>query len=210
MRKSAVLAFLTWQFFCQLVILKVMQLRYNLLLVVLAFSWLAGICQVTYTTEFTKLLEKEGIEYAEPTEQWLHVTIPPEHEYMRYDLVLQNDRNDYEVRYDIRHVRGRVPLIPPSVEVSRLLASIASNEDAHEILVKIPEASFIREAFNADQGILAYFRPKSEFSEKPYGALLTLYAGERQAIDVVFLFADPDYDPLTMYRSVRFADLAGK
>lgn len=181
-----------------------------MLLLMLPLSWFEGTGQVTYTSEFTKLLEKEGIEYAEPTEQWLHVTIPPEHEYMRYDLVLQNDRNDYEVRYDIRHARGRVPLIPPSVEVSRLLASIASNEVEHDIQVKIPDESFIREAFNAEQGILAYFTPKSEFSEKPYGALLTLYAGDRQAIDVVFLFADPDYDPLTMYRSVRFADIAVK
>ena len=166
--------------------------------------------QVTYTKAFTHLLEKEGIEYAEPTEQWLHVTIPPEHEFMKYDLVLQNDRNDFEVRYDIHSSRSRNQSIPPSVAVSRLLATIASNDESHDILIRIPEDYFLREAFNADQGILAYFTPKAEFSEKTYGALLSLYVEGRQAIDVILLYTDPAYDPLTMYRSVRFADVAEK
>ncbi|HLF65780.1 MAG TPA: hypothetical protein VI603_18610 [Saprospiraceae bacterium] len=163
--------------------------------------------QIVYTVAFTRDLKKAGLEYAEPTEQWLHVTIPPRHEFMDYDLVLQNDRNDFEVRYSIHQDRHADMPIPASVTVSRLIASIASNDEIHEIHVKIPPDEFLKEAFNADRGVIAYFTPKDGFSEKDFGALLSLYAEDRPAVDIILLYMDPAFDPLSMYRSMRYADL---
>lgn len=82
----------------------------------LGFSWLlihSVSAQITYTVAFTQALEKAGISYAEPVEQWLHVTLPPEHEFMKYDLVLQNDRNDLEFRYRIQSGRYAESDVPP-------------------------------------------------------------------------------------------------
>lgn len=159
--------------------------------------------QLVYTAEFTRALHRAGISYAQPAEQWLHVVLPPRHEFMVYDLVLQNDRNDFEVRYCIRRTDSG---IPPSVAVSRLAASISSNSEAHDIVVKIPPDEFLREAFNAERGVIVYFIPKKEFSEKPFGALLSLYSEGRHAIDVVLLYQDPKFDPLYTYRGVRFIE----
>jgi hypothetical protein len=122
---------------------------------------------------------------------------------MHYDLVLQNDRNDFEVRYQFGKYDQS---IPPSIAVSRLVASIAINDDFHNIVVKIPSEELLREAFNADQGVLVRFTPKATFSEKTYGALLSIYSENRPALNVVILYMDQSYDPMTMYRSVRFRD----
>lgn len=177
----------------------------------LALSWSliqAASAQITYTVAFTQTLEKAGIGYAEPVEQWLHVTLPPEDEFMDYDLVLQNDRNDLEFRYRIQSGRYAESEIPPSVIVSSLVATIATNQEPTDIHIQIPTDSFLKAAFNADRGVIAYFTPKAEFSEKPYGAYLSLYAEGRTGIDVVILYSDETFDPLTMYRGVYFTELS--
>ncbi len=161
--------------------------------------------QIKYTASFTRSLEKAGISYIAPLEQWLHVAAPPDHEYMQYDLVLQNDRNDFEVRYRIHPNRRSELSIPPSVTVSRLIASIASNDEANEIRVVILSEEILK-VFNADRGVIAYFTPKDEFTEKPYGAVFSLYAEDRRAIDVVLLYTNPEFDPLTAYRSIYFRE----
>lgn len=182
---------------------------WNVVLSVVCFWMMSDFAsgQIIYTANFTRDLKKAGLEYAEPTEQWLHVTIPPNHEFMEYDLVLQNDRNDFEVRYSIHKERRSDLSIPPSVAVSRLLADIASNDEIHEIRIKIPPDELLKEAFNATSGVIAYFAPKDEFSEKDFGALVSLYAEGRPAIDIILLYRDPAFDPLIQYRSIRYEDL---
>jgi hypothetical protein len=160
--------------------------------------------QITYTAAFTQTLSEGGIEYAEEVEEWLHVTIPPEHEYMDYDLVLQNDINDFEVRYRIDPDTDNSALVPLSAEVARLTASIASNDENSEIRIVVPPDSLLQDAFAADRGVIAYFSPKLTYSEKPYGALLTLHAWGHPVVYIVVLYADPAYDPLEKYRNIRF------
>jgi hypothetical protein len=162
--------------------------------------------QIIYTASFTRLLHDAGIEYAAPAESWLHVTIPPEDDYMDYDLVVENDRNDFEVRYRIHRQSAQSKQTPASVEVARLVASIASNEPETEIRITIPPDGLLKEAFNADRGVIGYFTPKPDFSEKTFGALVSLYQSSESAIDIVLLYNDPEFDPLGMYRSIRFRE----
>lgn len=169
------------------------------------FAVASGYGQITYTAAFTRLLEKSGMEYAEPAEQWMHVTVPPVDGYMDYDLVVENDREDFEIRYCF-HLEKRSKETPPSVEVARLVASIASNDPETEIRIQIPADSFLIQAFNADYGLIAHFIPKAEFSGKPIGVFISLYSENRPGIDIVLLYRDPAYDPLTMFRSIRFND----
>jgi hypothetical protein len=183
--------------------LEAMNVKGVLISIVFAGMIVPALGQVVYTAHFTKKLRQAGVEYAAPTEQWLHVVNPPQDEYMDYDLVLVNDRNDLEIRYRI----GEVPeMAPPSVEVTRLVATLASNADINDIVVKIPPPGFLKEAFNAEAGVIVYFTPKAEFSQKPYGALLSLYLQDRPGMNVVLLYIDPSFDPLNSYRSLRFLD----
>lgn len=91
--------------------------------------------------------------------------------------------------------------------VSSLIATISTNQEPADIHIRIPTDRFLKEAYNADRGVIAYFTPKVEFSEKSYGAYLSLYADGRTGIDVVILYSDETFDPLTMYRGVYFTDL---
>jgi len=177
-------------------------------IIVLVPGWFPVLvsAQITYTAAFTKTLYEAGIEYAAPTEQWLHVVLPPEDDYMDYNLVLENDRNDFEVRYRIQQHTRPDQAIPASIEVARLVASIASNAPETEIRIQIPPDSLLQKAFNADRGIIAYFTPKFDFSEKPYGALISLDMLGGTGIDVILLYYDPAYDPLYTFRSVRFRE----
>ena len=175
----------------------------TILILLLCFGSVGAWTQIIYTASFTHALRQAGIEYAEPVEQWLHVTIPPDDEFMEYDLVLQNDRNDFEVRY---HFADENSAIPASIAVSRLVASIAVNDEAQNIVVRIPPEEFLKDAFNADRGVLVQFTPKETFSEKRHGAFLSLYADGRPSVNVVLLYMDQSFDPLTMYRSVRYRD----
>jgi hypothetical protein len=177
-----------------------------LLCLFLLGMWTRGIGQITHTASFTRLLTNAGIEYLEPLEQWLHVTLPPLHDYMTYDLVLENDRNDFEVRYFVHRGMGSDVEVPASVTVAGLVASIASNAPESEIRIQVPSDSLLREAFNADRGIIARFTPKADFSEKPFGALISLYQEGRPGIDIVVLYTDPEYDPMWMYRNVRYRE----
>ena len=67
-------------------------------------------------------------------------------------------------------------------EVSRLVSSIASNSDEDDIRVTILTAPFLKENFNAERGLIAQFKPKEEFSEKPFGAYISLYTDGRPVI----------------------------
>lgn len=160
--------------------------------------------QIVYTAAFTHLLDHAGLEYFTNTEEWLHVTIPPEDVYMDYHLVLENDRNDFEVRYHISDSSNTKSVTPAAVEVARLVATIATNDENSIIRIQIPPDALLHTVFNADRGILAYFTPKADFSEKPHGAILSLYKDNRPDVFIVFLYYDPAYSPLTQFRNIRY------
>ena len=164
--------------------------------------------QITFTKSFTKKLDRASLEYYETVEEWLHVTPLESDAYMQYDLVLQNDRNDFEVRYRVRRLNKYWNRIPQQVEIGRLLASIAANGEESEIQMEFPASQYLREHFNADQGLFAHFTPKRSFSEKPYGTLISLYAEDKAIVDVVLLYNDPDYNARDQFRSLRFANPA--
>ncbi|MDX1479626.1 MAG: hypothetical protein R3301_18065 [Saprospiraceae bacterium] len=172
----------------------------------LIFMLLAGVvqAQITYTRSFTKKLAGAQLSYHTPVESWLHVVPLRSDAFMDYDLVLQNDRNDYEVRYRIRRLNRKWRAVPQHVEVSRLVASIATNEPEAEIRMSFPDDAFVREAFNAESGLFARFKPKPAFSEKPFGTLVSLYGEGKAIVDVVVLYHDPGFDPIEHFRDLRF------
>ncbi len=162
--------------------------------------------QIVYTRAFTQRLVEAGLEYDLPAEQWLHVIMPPDDSLMHYDLVLQNDRNDFELRFHIHSASDADLVVPASVALTRLVATIASNDENALIRIEIPPEDLLKTAFNADRGAIALFSPKKIFSEKQYGALISLYSVGRQSVDIVILYNDPAYDPLTAFRSLRYQD----
>lgn len=146
-------------------------------------------------------MEKAQIDFYEPVELWLHVVPRAQDAFMRYDLVLQNDRNTFEMRI---RVRQKDEEWPHHVEVPRLAASISTNAPDSEVRITVPDSTFLQTHFNAQDGIFADFTPKRDFSGKRFGSLITLDHRERPSIDVVVLYDDEHYKPLDAFRNIRY------
>ena len=56
---------------------------------------------------------------------------------------MQNDRNDFEVRYRIRPEKGRWENTPQYVEFQRILSSIATNDPEADIRLLKPDRAFL-------------------------------------------------------------------
>ena len=182
---------------------KVVIHMYVLLCLSVAISGLKA-QQITYTAAFTQKIEKLGIEMYEPVESLLHVYPLEEDDFMAYDLVLQNDINDFEVRFRIRPENGKWQRTPENVEVLRLLTSVATNDLEADIRRIIPEDGFFVEAYNATGGFMAKFVPKETYSEKQYGTLVSIYREGVGAIDIVLLYHDAHYSAYNSFRGIRF------
>ena len=162
--------------------------------------------QIIYTDGFTELLKEAHFDFFEPVEQWLHVTPKVKDQYMAYDLVLQNDRNDLELRYDIRPFTNQQLDFLPKVENVRLIHHIASNNPEEEILVKVLDSETLKRRFNADWGACHFFTPKESYTEKRRGALLSIYGEGKALANIVILYNDWDFDPLESFNQLRFRE----
>ena len=161
---------------------------------------------LTYTYSFTETLKQHGLEFYQPVENWLHVAGHREDGYLDYDLVLENDINDFEVRYRIRGHLTDGNRVPQQVELTRALASISINSAESEIRMRLLNEAFSRERFNAESAIFAEFMPKPTFSNKPYGTYISLYSTEYGAVDLILLYYDQEYDPLDSFVNLRFIE----
>jgi hypothetical protein len=159
---------------------------------------------ITFTKSFTRKMEKAQIAFFEPVELWLHVVPMRSDGFMRYDLVLQNDRNTFEMRIRVRRKNEGSQDWPIHVEVPRLASSVSTNYPDSQVRVTVPDSAFMATHFNAHGGTFANFTPKRGFSEKPYGSIITLVHRERPAVDVVVLYEDPSYSPLDAFRNIRY------
>lgn len=162
--------------------------------------------EIVHTRSFTKKLQRASLEYLETVEQWLHVVPLQRDDFMHYDLVLEDDRGEFEMRFRIRRINKQWRQVPQNVEIGRLAASISSNLDDAEIRMEFPDEDFLRSHFNADQGLFAHFQPKTSFSNKPYGTLVSLFAEDKAVVDVILLYRNETYVPVDHFRNVRFLD----
>lgn len=165
---------------------------------------LLGQSEIVHTRSFTKKLQRASLEYLEPVEQYLHVVPLQRDEFMQYDLVLEDDRGEFEMRFRIRRINKHWRQIPQHVEIGRLVASMATNMDDADIAMEFPDPEFLRMHFNADEGLFAHFQPKASFSDKPHGTLVSLFAQDKAVVDVVLLYRDPQFIPVEQFRNVRF------
>ena len=161
--------------------------------------------EIVYTMSFTEALQAQNLEYYEPVEQWLHVAGERHDQFMTYDLILENDRNDLEIRFRLRPA-AESELLPPNVEITRLLASISTNSEVSEIHMSIANPEYAKSEFNAESVIFASFTPKPEFSRRPLGSLVSIASGEYGAVDVIILHYDETYSVEDSFRNIRFKE----
>ena len=172
----------------------------------LSVSTFGQVEPLIYTSKFTRLLKKAELEFFKPVEVWLRIKPVQRDRHMRYDLILHNEVNDFEVRYRILPSGRSKMETYPHIEASRLAASLASNADNSEIRVQVPDPAFVRETYNADWCTVHSFVPKASNTEKSFGSLLSILAEDQAMVNIVLLYDDPEYNVLEQFRQVRFQE----
>ena len=180
-------------------------LKANFVWIFLSF-YLNATGQITYTRSFTDRLQEAHLEYYKPVETWHHVSPKRKDRYMQYDLVLVNEENDLELRYMIKPYADDAVDQYPHVETMRLIQHVATNDEEADIRVLMPDSETLARRFNAEWGLCQYFTPKRTYSEKPFGALITLYAKGKAMIQVVILYQDASYDPFESFHFLKFRE----
>lgn len=140
---------------------------------------------ITYTKSFTTKLQRNGIDFFQPVERWLHVANIKKDDYMKYDLVLQ-DEADLEVRVRIIE-DSKLFSKHPHIEVMRMMATMATNDQDADILISQMDPEMVSEVYSADWGLFADFVPKIGFSTYPKGRVLCLYKEGRALVNYIIL-----------------------
>ena len=148
--------------------------------------------QLVYTKSFTKKIERVGLEFFRPVERWMKAAPTYKDDFMNYDLVLHS-YPDLEARIKIDRDTRRKPVIP-NVEITRLIASMATNRQASEIKISKYQEAYAREQYGADLVLFADFEPKEGFSNFSKGRILCLYKKDRALVSYIILYNE-DLEP---------------
>lgn len=170
-----------------------MSLRYCIIIVCLqAYLSIGAQNPIIYTRSFTNLLEKYHIDFYAPVERWLHASHVQQDHFMDYDLILE-DGNDIEVRIRILD-QGHIPP-HPHVEMIRMLASIATNDQDVDISVSALEPEYSLNNYGADGVVIGDFIPKETYSAYPFGRILFIYKKGVALIEYIVLHNMDQLDP---------------
>ncbi len=145
-----------------------------------------------YTKGFTHKLAHHQIDFFQPVERWLHITDVTSDEFMEYDAVLR-DESGLEIRVNIQEA-DKMYSQHPHIEVMRMIADIATNEEQHDIMINQMNNDWVSERYQADWGLFVDFTPKASYSSYPNGRVLYLYKEGRALVSYIVLHNEEELD----------------
>ncbi len=156
--------------------------------------------------DFALLLNQAGIEFFEPLEAGYKDIALPENDYHNCQLAIRSNQEHLQIRYFILPWNEEDPATTqPNLIAFRALTSIATNADEAIISVIQPDVETLREDFNADWGVIYFFRPKPGFSDQPFCRMIAICKEGQGTAFIFYLFDDPNNEALDMrYLALRF------
>ena len=142
----------------------------------------------SFPLDFKRKADLMGIEFFYPIERKIKSKKIVSDDFMEYDLVLRS-RNDFEIRYSlVTAANAEKANIHPHVELTRTLASIATNDEEENIRVNPMSHRESLEKYGADWGIFADFVPKKSFSNFRIGRIVSLYKEGSGYLNCIILY----------------------
>jgi len=160
--------------------------------------------QLKYTDYFQAALEKANISFSEPLENTYKNVRIYDNDLQPYHFAIRSKKEKVEIRYAIELIEADAPLNPPQVRCFARGTSVASNDEEAAITIHRFNEKELKEFFNADWGMIMYFKPKLQFSDKKHCKMLSLYSENRAVIYVYFLFNEPSEELDNQLYSIRF------
>lgn len=156
--------------------------------------------QIELPTTFTQKLEQHHIHIALPLENKFKTVKIDSSKYMPYDFAIKSRKEKLEMRYYIHpfEVNDSTMNDIPQVQSMLLLTNIAKNEEDAITAVHRINQSELKETYQADWGIVAYFQPKTTFSHFTDCKMVALFK-EGQATAYIFYLFDGYNDALDQY-----------
>ena len=144
--------------------------------------------------EFLNKAERLGVEFFIPIEREVKTKKLLKDDFEKYDLVLKSG-NQLELRYILQpiDIQG-FNLIPPHVELTRIMASLATNDEEEHILVRSFTPHEAQIYYGADWGLYADFIPKKTFSRFPKARIVSLYKEDKGLIMCIILYRSEDLE----------------
>lgn len=156
--------------------------------------------------DFRQLLNQAGLEFFEPLEAGYHDIRLPENDYQNCQFAIRSGKEDLQIRYFVLPWNDEDPVsTQPNLATFRALTSIATNADDAVISAIQPGRETLQKDFNADWGMIYFFKPKPGFSDQPFCRMIAVCKEGKGTAFVFYLFDDPGNKALdTRYLALRF------
>ena len=137
----------------------------------LSFNLLAQ--KIQLTRSFDKKMEEMELVYNFIEQSYLHVSYPDRDEIRNYDLVLEDDQSQVEIKIIV--IKNQT-LKFPNVKAASTISTMASNEDGRdEIKIQVLEARVSDKIYGADFVCVADYLPKRSITAKNNGRSIAIY-----------------------------------
>jgi len=148
------------------------------------------IAQLEYTPQFTTLLDNAELIISQPLENQYKKKAIKKNDLFDYHYAIKKKKGDLEIRYAIEPWSTKSDAINsvPHVTTINLATTLASNDDDSVISYHILSDTNLKEHYNADWGLVAYFKPKQNFSDKRHCKMLTLFSEGKGKVNIFYLF----------------------
>ncbi|MCB9283143.1 MAG: hypothetical protein H6563_03640 [Lewinellaceae bacterium] len=156
---------------------------------------------------FQLKLEAMQLEIFRPLDSDYQPVAPQPGDFQEYDYIIRSRSEKMEIRYlAIPYREDQWDSQYPHILATRMVTHVATNaEDAPISLLSLGTTEL--DAFHADWGVVYFFTPKDQVSERRTGELLVLHKEQRGTILVFFFFDDPDNPAIDRrFQSVQFID----
>jgi len=162
--------------------------------------------QIQYTKSFTDKLNKANLLFYKPADTWFHLIPMEEDDFFEYDLVIESDDGDIEMRYMIHPWKERDEDEIPHILAMNVAMEAASNDEKHLLKISPIDNVELKNTYNADWGMIVNFKPKSSLSNKQYGRLLALFSENKGNVHVIYLFDPPAEGSYKFMQAVEFKE----
>lgn len=154
--------------------------------------------KIEYPPQFLQLLDSVGIEFYEPLEAGYRDYEPLENRWQPCHFAMRSRKEKLDIRYYIEPWNDESSMASlPNVNTFRTLTMVASTDGETASISGIqPTKQSLLDEFNADWGMTYFFKPKTEFSEKPHCRMMALCKEGQGTIFVFFLFDDVENEAL--------------
>ena len=177
----------------------------------LCFALTSVKAQLEFPASFIQLLEEAQLTINQPIENQFKEKSVRDNDLCSYQYSMRKKKGDLEIRYNVQPSAAQDSNINavPHITALSLVSSLATNDDDSIISYHQVSKKDLETKYRANWGLVAFFKPKEEFSSKAHCKMLTLYAEDKAIVTIFYLFDEITEDLENQKYSIMFKPSRG-